>query len=741
MKKNDIQTFVLVLGILLLAACSEFQVAPTEVPFSSKAVSLTAPVTILPVLDRRRFDSHGKRPDLNRETAIVVPADQVIQQGREAWRKAGLNIKPYTGSTPEGSNFKWSDFPLYRLSTDLGLGLEIKNLDMNVSGYNQMLPAHALIDAALLPFFGAAVLITDGHFDLAGRFIPSSTVKFSARVDLHFISVSAGGHFFTKTYLVNIKDDAVSESELYSAPTPTEKDGQKLGRKFAPALISKVFTTMARDPELANIQQLVKAVWLSRALSDNRISPDLKIIKLNQIAGTIKPPDLSAKELLILSDSRLYEHKSVDQVWVQEERGRIRLFEAAYNALLKGAAALHREVMVRPLTDPEIELKKRIKELLSKWNRNLFANQLFRLSCTDSKLDIFEKQAVFSALAIDKDSFDNRAFVENIVEKSITQLKSGAMEKRIEAAFLLMAAKGDQIPTSDPTLRTVILKALSGEDQWAAPLIAKKLGSGDFDPELVRLAGALKITDVLPEWIRLLKALYQDSGLLNRERLRPVIPLYPTNPQDNRSFKPDPALIVKAMGRFKGNSDVIAALENILRRWTPGYENKLLAETILSLALLGDRRSLPKIVDIWKSDWSAEEESPHVRRAALKAITLLADEAGLSRILEFAERQTVGALSTGVRKKTALTETAEAFGEIGYSPAVSFLTKLAIASGASDSLRRAALQAMGLIASDQAEKSLVRMTESLHQAEARQAESALDTLARERAYRRMFQNN
>ena len=264
------RALVLIVLLALASACASGP-NPANAPIQSGAPQhLPEDVTLLPILDSRTFLASGQKPDLTADVPISISADEVLNQGNEAWQREGLGnrILPYHGAAPDAEHFKWAEFPLYQLTTDLGFGLEIKSLTLKETGHNAYLAPHALVDAVLLPFFSLAAAASDGHWDLGGWVIPSTMVKFTTQVNLAVVSVKGGGQIFGKTYLVSMIDPAVNENQLYEGFRESPLDGQELARSEAPQIIDDVFTLMARDPELPLLPLYARAAWLSRVLKE-----------------------------------------------------------------------------------------------------------------------------------------------------------------------------------------------------------------------------------------------------------------------------------------------------------------------------------------------------------------------------------------------------------------------------------------------------------------------------------------
>ena len=117
-------------------------------------------VTLLPILDSRDFPPDFQSPDLAQSAQVLISAEEVMKLGEQVWRKEGLvsDLRQYQGVLPDAGTFTWNDFPLRDIDTDLALGLELKSLNLKKIGPNSLLPAHAVLDAALMPLFAAGLI-------------------------------------------------------------------------------------------------------------------------------------------------------------------------------------------------------------------------------------------------------------------------------------------------------------------------------------------------------------------------------------------------------------------------------------------------------------------------------------------------------------------------------------------------------------------------------------------------------
>ncbi|MFH1091030.1 MAG: hypothetical protein V1742_05615, partial [Pseudomonadota bacterium] len=671
---------LVVLFLCLICGCTSVS-APRPTTLQRGAPQeLTQEVTLLPVLDSRSFLPSDKYPDLRAPVSIVMPASSILEQGRLVWQREGLasKIMPYEGPEPESDSFTWTDFPLRALKTDLGLGLEIKSLSLEKTGHNALMPVQVFTDGMLLPFFALGQAATNGHVDLGGRYLPSSEIKFTFKVDLNCLSLKGGGHIYTKSYSLNLTDRSVSERRLQHGFYRSAQDGQNFGRQTAPRVIEEVFTRMARDPALANLPRLAELAWLRRVLAEPRIGPRIKADSVQKVTAGLSVPEFTAPELKIITDPNLelpekielafladrdpdaetpkagfLKSYAVDPLWAQESADQLKLFTSACEVLLDALGRLNQVKMNRPLTKEEGRLEERIMAVLTRWGENQAANQLFRAEINKKGIDWSRKKAAVLLLARNLETLDNEEFVHKQIEERVLIL-SGKEAITPETAAFLAAVKGEAVLEEHAIPRLRLLEVLSGDDRWAAPLVLQALSSGDFDPQLIRLAGAMELPAALPLLLAALKDALAAPRPLSGSGKEQDIPLLPGDPRRKKTAQPDPVLLVRALGSFRDQPQVSSILRSLVELWRRkvqpdfgpritleasslvGLEGSpdLAAEAAAALGRLADREAAEVLFWLWAADWLVEKDSATVRRASLGALEDLAGPAHKQKILE-----------------------------------------------------------------------------------------------------------
>ncbi|MEW6266434.1 MAG: hypothetical protein AB1641_25455 [Thermodesulfobacteriota bacterium] len=718
-----------------LAGCAGPVIGPSLPPVGP-IERLSEDMTFLPVLDSRLFPDQDQVPDLETGTPVFLSAEEILAVGRDSWRDENLvsRLKTYRGPLPAGPSFKWSDFPMRGLETDLGLGLEIKSLILKKTELNTLLPAHNLVDAAVLPFFAVGVLASNGHFDLAGRWLPSSTMKLAAQVDLVALSLKAGGPIFQKTYLVRLTEPAVREAALYPGFWLSREDGLDLGRRAAPPLIDQIFRWLARDPELTLWPRLAGLAWLSRLLADERVHLPVKTNWLSRLTGDITVPDQPLAEILTMSHPGYPPLGPGDEethpVAVEAARGRARLFDMAVSILLDAAGRLNRIKMTRPLVPEERVLEIRIMGLLAKWGTHRSAGLTYRIVALDERSDWNRRKAAWTLLSRGLETADNEGFLKTETARRLAFLESRAPQAAEAVAFLL-AVKGEAAGLDHALPRRYLFQALSGEDRWAAPLVLEALQAGDFSPEVVRLAGAMALDQAAPLLLSTLDSEI-DRSAAGIRLTRPRLPLLPyASPGQSPASGPDQVSMVRALAAFKSRLEVTRALRSLLERWRQGrgVGDELAAEAVRSLAGLEDRGSASLLADTWLY-LAGEDGSPRVRKAILSALVTLAGEEEKARLLSRAE----SLVPTKPEARGPWLELLEFFEQCRYFPAAAFLKSMAGRASLTVDLRGAALAALAGLAAPESEEIIRPLAGSPEPDLALAARSAWEKLVRERAF-------
>lgn len=744
--------------ICFIAGCAGYvQNKPTLV---ERGVSqpLSLDVTLLPVLDSRRFPDPDQAPNLYRTTTIVIPADDIASRGVQVLRDQGTfaKILPYQGALPDSSTFKWTDFPLAGLTTDMAVGLEIKSLDLRKTGYNNLYVSQIILDSALLPFFAGGLMVSDGHTDLAAQVVPSTRVALATRVELNVVSRKAGGLVFRKPYQVDLVDPAVSAWDLHDGFFRSPRDGQDYGRETAPRIIETAFLQMAHDPELTFVSRYARIAWLGRLMSDQRVSGEVKTRGLNDLARELRPPDLNEKESAIFASSRytlpekmdlavkssaetrifsedVLGAYDVDPSWLAVDQARRRIFELSYRVLLNIVQQTDRQKILRPLTADEQSLEDRAVDLLGELERHPTANQQFRADVRSDQIGSSARKALFLLLARDPETLDNAGFVAEELGHRVGALNSGDPAEVRDAASLLVALKGERAPEEYPIPQGVLWSVLSADDQWAAPMVLQALESGDYTSDIIRLAGALQLEGALPILMDAIERGLAPAPVMSSAESRSDIPLLPAPRKTAVSGQgPDPVLCIQALSAYRDHPHASAQLRSLLGRvlGQGGVSDRAAAEVVLALARQNDRPSGPTILDVWRRG-ARDEAAPLLRRACLEALETLTGPDDWASLLAEAEH-----LSAGMdQNQPALRELVDFFGRIRFEPAVPLLGRLIRHPNAAPNTSQAALNALGLIASPDAERELRELASDASSPPFRPlAAQALETLVKERAF-------
>lgn len=747
---------VLIAYTWFLPGCAGSDIQESSLLNTGAPIKLPEKVTLLPALDSRKFQEDYIRPVLTRDTAIILGSDEIMKIGLSAWNSEGLAdfIIPYNRPFPEQEELNWAEFPLYGLKTDLSWGLEIKTLSLKKTGHNALLVPHAVIDAALLPVFGLAVLVSEGHFDIGGRIIPSTLIKYAVRIDLNVLSKRGGGVVFGKTYLVDYADPGVSETELYKSIRASQTDGQTLAAVDAPILIARAFKWMARDPELSMLSGYAEAAWLARVLTDERIAPQQKINAVNQVARDLKTPDFTIEELdaltaaqtglsekmdsilrmrggeaLPASVSKILREKNVDPVWLESQKGFYRLFHKVYDALLTSAAVLENHKMSRPLSNGEKKLEDKLFSLLTLYNKTYTGSVICRKYLDNDSRDPDVRKVCWLLLSRDLENMDNEDFIQGLINKYSETLNQ-TDGRDLEAVSFFLTVLGEASLDDYPIAKEALYKMLSGRDSWAGPMVVSQLKSDNWSPEIIRLSGALSREETIP--LMLDKLRYSETMFpADREKQeRPIIPVLPTAPVVIEEIaKPNPALLVKALSCFGPQPDILDSLKRNIWLWAQGgpVNDATAAEAILALGRIDPTGFRTAFLETW-TDLYHSNQAPLVRRAALKALEAGAGNNECDHII----RTISPAAADPSKNHDRLREAIGFLGRVRYDPAAPMLGKLAGNSSAAPSVQQAAYHALGLIASPGAEKALNQLVADPLEIRAVQAEKALDELIKER---------
>jgi len=744
----------------LLGGCAGVETPRPTLLETGVPQRLDQEAVILPLLDSRKFPDPNKAPNLDEGISILMSPEEVNELGRQVLSREGLfrDIKLYQGPLPAGPVFKWTEFPLRGLRTDLGLGLELRRLELKKTGVNNLFVPHALLDSILLPFFTGGVLITNGHTDLAARVIPSAKVRFTMVLDLKAVSLSGGGLFFNKTYQMSLTDPAVSESGLYPGFFRSPHDGQAYGRKDAAALIQNAFVSIARDPELACLPRYAQMAWTGRVLADDRVEPPVKKRLIEELGQHLTIPEVSEDEFRVLSvphltlsekietilslnqpepvsppGGELLQLYSVNPAWIEGERAKARAFKLYYQLLLQAAGRLGRQKMERPLNNAEKALEETVLKSLGRLEQTSFGNRLFRMDLQNENLGLAEKRRLFLLMARDLETLDNEAFIEREIQAKAEALSQGSDRDKTEAAALLVDLMGRKAVEEYPIGHDLLFKVLTPDDHWAAPLVLEALYAGDFQPEVLRSAGVLQLTETLPLLFSMLEFSEPWLSRMVETKQPPDIPLLPAGPKTKKTVTGlERTLIAKILRGFQDQPEILAVLRSVLARSGPDgdVEPELAAEVIRSLSLLGDVESTDIILSLYLGEKHDGAPPSVVRTACLEALAVLAGPDVWAGVLNAARDQ--GAALT--KNQAVIRETADFFGRVRFDPAVSWLGEIIRNPQSTETLRQAAYRALSLIATPQAEAELTALAEGVTRDLAQAAAEALDKLALERAF-------
>jgi len=751
----------------LLAGCAGVETPRPTLSETGVPQHLDQEAVILPLLDSRKFPDPDKAPNLDEGISILMPPEEVNELGRRVLSREGLfrDIKCYQGPLPAGPVFKWAEFPLRGLRTDLGLGLELRRLELKKTGINNLFVPHALLDSVLLPFFTGGVLITNGHTDLAARVIPSANVRFMMVLDLNAVSLSGGGLFFNKTYQMSLTDPTVSETSLYAGFFRSADDGQACGRNGAPALIQNAFMSIARDPELAYLPRYAQMAWTRRVLADDRVAPPVKRRLIEELGQKLTFPEVSEDEFRVLSVShltlsekietilnlnqpepvslpgdKLLQLYSVNPVWIEGERAKARAFKLYYQLLLQAAGRLGRQKMERPLNNAERALEETVLKSLGGLEQTSFGNSLFRMDLRNENLGLAEQRILFLLMAQDLETLDNEGFIEREIQAKVEALSQGSDRDKTEAAAMLVDLMGEKAVEEYPIGRDLLFKVLTPDNHWAAPLVLEALYAGDFQAETLRSAGVLQLTETLPLLFSMLEFNEPWLSRMVETREQPDIPLLPTGPKTKKTTAGlERTLIAKILRCFPDQPEVTAVLRSVLTRSGPDgdVEPGLAAEVIRSLSLLGDVGSTDIVLSLYLGEKHDGPPPSVIRTACLEALAVLAGPDIWAGVLNAARSQ-----SAELTKNQAfIREAADFFGRVRFAPAAAWLGEIIKNPQSTDTMRQAAYRALSLMATPQAEAELTALTEGVTRDLAQAAAEALDKLALERAFWRKLERS
>ena len=344
-------------------------------------------------------------------------------------------------------------------------------------------------------------------------------------------------------------------------------------------------------------------------MSDDRTTPNLKLRLLEQVAGGLELPPLTAEQIDTLSlpylsvdeklakleaqsplssqEAGLSSAKVADPVWVEQSKGRRKIFEALYQVLLGELSRLGQDEMTCPLADGEKALQGRILTYLVSWGRNPEANRLYRATIGADKTDIQAEKAVLLVLGRDLEALGNDEFVKKITATQAGLLTAGDLPEREKAAALLVGVGGDAAEATYSIPRRLLLAVLSGEDSWAGPMVLQSLANGDFSRDVVRLAGALNLRQAVPALVRTLDATRNRSLMAKAAATQREVPLVPAGPDGQAKALPDAVTLVRALGCFSGNPGATRAVKNIVDQWRITNHPELTAEALKAWAVPG----------------------------------------------------------------------------------------------------------------------------------------------------------
>jgi hypothetical protein len=696
----------------------------------------------MPVRDSRQYAGTDERPDIEKGVTILIPADRIMEEGRQAWRDEGFwdRIAPFHGSSTAAGEGPLDGVPFSQLDTDLAISLDIRDISLEKAGHNTLLPPHALVDAALLPVFALGALTTGGHLDLGARIFPSARMRLTAQVDLDAFSRAGDGLVLEKSYLVRLTDPAVSERELYPKFRATPEDGQAFGLSLAPDLAREAFRWIARDPELQFLPAFVRVAWLERVLAEPTVSADQKLILVEK-AAQISEPVFSSEDLASLSDPNVIVPKKImaalgpaDEfaVNLEKARGRARLFESTTRVLINEAGRLDEKWRRVPLAPSEERLRARLDMILARWAEAETARTILIQIVRDDHAPWSRRRAALIILSRRLEQADSENFIQTELDRVTPKVREDG-SVGLRAAAFMAAAQGPAMRVSIP--RDTLFQGLFGDDQWAKPHVLFAVRQGDLGPEVVRLVGAMSLDEALPDLLRALESATRDPLEVD---IRPQVALFAGGDQSTGILPvPDPIAITRALGGFAGNPDVVRALKKILEKWQNGVgvTDALCAGAIRSLGRVGDSSSVRLILKIW-TRLAEEGRHDEVSQAALDALARLGTPDIWSDMLKTAESLVKGgAAAPGPQR-----EVARFFGRIRYEPSVSYLGRLAEAN-AGNSAGNAAFQSLARLATVDAERILKNLSRNPEPIVAQAALAALETLARNQAMWRMLERS
>jgi len=707
---KDTKAFLGICLLLLAAGCASVRLHAPEFAGAPPVRNDGLSITLLPAVDARTYPEE-KQPLRRQEAAIVLPVETVADVGRREMLSQGLfsEILSYQGPAPERPDFKWSDFPLRGLTTDLALGLKITRLDLRQTSKSPYMVPRALLDAALLPVFALGNLVSGGHVDLGGWLVPVSQVEYTIAIELNVLSLKGGGPIFSKTYQAQLVDPAVSDRALSEGFFWSTNEGQQLGQTVAPKLTETLFRRICRDPELGFLPRYAEAAWLDRIINDERTGPKEKtgiLLNLTQRLKSWTGHDRTGAA-------------QTDPVRRATQAAEDRLLVQIGRTLLDELAELARRQMNTALGDDETSLEKAASGLLGWLAKRPAVNQDLRQTLASDK-DLFKKKAIAALLARDLETLDNEEFLEAQAAAWTQNWKDGTPEARAAAAALLLAAGGPNAAEALKLDDEALLPFLSAKDIWVKSRIEQRLTAGDLGPETIRLGGVFRLEPAEP----LLLAAFERAG----------DPL-----SGGEGPAADPVAVARALGCFGHRPEVRRAFKDFLARrlgieTLPEADGALVAEVLETLGRLRDRESGDLIFTWWERSRLQQRQHHLVRRAALAAMAYLGSDDLFGRVLKQAED-----LSADLPEdRTVLREAIDFFGRIGYAPAAPLLERILTHPGVSEVMLTACFQALGNMPGPEAEARLKALSAGPSYRLARGAAEALEIQARTKALRKAW---
>lgn len=710
---NGNRAFLWLWVLLLTAGCAPVKLHAPEFAGAPPVRHAGLAITLLPAVDARTYPA-ADLPLLRRQEAIIViPAETIADLGRREMLAQGLfsEIRHYEGPLPDRAAFKWSDFPLRGLTTDLALGLEIKRLDLRQTSKSPYMVPRALLDAALLPLFALGSLASDAHVDLGGWLVPVSQVEYTIALELNVLSLQGDGLIFSKTYQAQLVDPAVSDRALSEGFFWSTNEGQRLGQTVAPELAETLFRRICRDPELVFLPRYAEAAWLGRIMKDERTGPREKAGILMALAARLEPPVENGRARSAQAEA--------DPVRRAAATSRDRLRVQIGRILLDELGTLKRRQMDAALSEDEAALDTAASGLLGRLAGEPAVNRDLRQRLAAADTDLYKKKTIASLLARALETLDNEDFLEKQMAEWTGVLKSGSAEVRTEAAVLLLAVRGPEAAEAVNLDDEALLPLLSAEDTWAKPRVEQRLEKENLTPQVIRLAGAFRLDPAVP----LLLAAFEQAGQEGGGRPQTGSPA-------------DPVLVVRALGCFDRKPEVRRAFRAFLaQRLTEENlaedQAELVAEVLQTLGRWRDPESLDSIFACWERSWPDQGQSHRVRRAALAAMADLGSTELFGRVLARAQ-----GLSVDLPEDLAmLRETVDFFGKVDYAPAVPLLERVLTHPRASEVMLTACFQALGNILAPEAEAQLKALSADASWRLSHGAAEALEAQARLRALR------